>query len=372
MQSLTPARIAAAPIRLGTAAIAGWSAYLAGLVRRGATPCTLVSDANRYSRALTSATPPRWTTNWPVVRRWPLGGLRDCGTPDAVRDEIPTLLLPPQAGTHSCIVDHSADRSQVEALRAGGLTRLHCLDWAPATTATDDCSIDEHLAVVADAVAHLGGRVNLIGDSQGGWLGTVYAALHPGTVHSLTVAGAPIDFHVDQPALSVLAHAPRTAAASTIDFWYGAARAVGMPTTDPIGEIERAMTLLGLLDDPDEVARWEAERHWFAWKQEIPSAFRAWIMRHLFVGNELVVGTLRAEGRVVDLAAVDCPVHLIAGSADPIATPRQVTALAEYVSTPPQRITATVADAGHIGLFIGRRTLTEVWTPHARRVAATS
>ncbi|WP_026003562.1 alpha/beta fold hydrolase, partial [Rhodococcus sp. R1101] len=215
MQSLTPARIAAAPIRLGTAAIAGWSAYLAGLVRRGATPCTVVSDANRYSRALTSATLPRWRTNWPVVRRWPLGGLRDCGTPDAVRDEIPTLLLPPQAGTHSCIVDHSADRSQVEALRAGGLTRLHCLDWAPATTATDDCSIDEHLAVVADAVAHLGGRVNLIGDSQGGWLGTVYAALHPGTVHSLTVAGAPIDFHVDQPALSVLAHAPRTAAAST-------------------------------------------------------------------------------------------------------------------------------------------------------------
>ena len=99
----------------GTAAIAGWSAYLAGLVRRGATPCTLVSDANRYSRALTSATPPRWSTDWPVVRRWSLGGLRDCSTSDPARDEIPTLLLPPQAGTHSCIVDHSADRSQVEA-----------------------------------------------------------------------------------------------------------------------------------------------------------------------------------------------------------------------------------------------------------------
>jgi len=370
MLALTPAKIAAAPIRLGTAAIAGWSAYLAGLVRRGATPCTLVSDANRYSRALTSATSPRWATPWPVVRRWPLGRLRDCGTPEAARDEIPTLLLPPQAGTHSCIVDHSHDRSQVEALRNGGLTRLHCLDWAPATAATDDCSIDEHLAVVADAVDHLGGRVNLIGDSQGGWLAAVYTALHPECVHTLTVAGAPIDFHVDQPALSALAHAPRGAAASAIDFWYGAARAVGLPTTDPIGEIERAMTLLGLLDDPDEVARWEAERHWFAWKQEIPAAFREWIMRHLFVGNELVAGTLVAEGRTVDLAAVDCPIHSIAGSADLLATPRQVTALVEHVSTPRDRITTTVAESGHIGLFIGRRALTEVWTPHARRLAA--
>lgn len=372
MTTAAHARIAAAPIRIGAAAISGWSSYLTGLLRRGAGPCTVIDDSVRFARAITSTTPPRWTTPWPVVTHHPLARLRDCSDHEAPeREDIPTLLLPPQTGTASCIVDYTPGRSQVEALRTGGLTRLYCIDWSPATSATDRCSIDEHLAVVADAVEYLGGRVHIIGDSQGGWLGTIFAALHPDRVRSLTVAGAPIDFHLDQPALTTLAaHAPSSAAASALDLWYGAARVSGLQTTDPIGEVERTMTLLANLDDPDEVARWEAERSWFVWKQDIPSAFREWIMRRLFIGNELVAGTLVAQGRTVTLSAIECPVHLIAGTADVFATPRQVTALAEHVGTPDDRIGTRVVDAGHIGLFIGRRALAEVWTTHARRLAA--
>ncbi len=236
----------------------------------------------------------------PVPRRWPLANLRDCSAPDAAdRETVPTLLLPPQSGTHSCIVDHSPGRSQVEALRNGGLTRVHCLEWTPANDGTDSASIDEHLAVVAETVEHLGGRVNIVGDSQGGWLGTIYAALHPDAVHTLTVAGSPIDFHAEQPALATLAHAPASAATSVVDLFYGTARAAGVQSTDPVGEIERAMALLGALDNPDEVIRMETERRWFAWRQEVPATFREWIMRHLFVGNQLIAGTLVAEGRTV-------------------------------------------------------------------------
>ncbi|MEE2035375.1 alpha/beta fold hydrolase [Rhodococcus chondri] len=373
MVALTQAQIAAAPMRIGAAAIAGWSTYLLGLARRGGTPFTVAADMTRFCLALTTSAPPAWAHPWPVVAQWPLAKLRDCGDPSATdRETVPTLLLPPQAGTHSCIVDHSPGRSQVEALRAGGLTRLHCLEWAPGSPETDGCSIDEHLAVVHDAVAHLGGRVNLIGDSQGGWLGTIYAALHPEAVHTLTVAGAPIDFHIEQPALATLAQTHTGAAASLVDLWYDAARAAGLQTTDPIGEIERAMTLLAKIHDPDEVTRIEAERRWFAWKQEIPAAFLDWIMRKLFVGNELVEGTLVVQDGPVDLGAIHCPLHLIAGSSDILAAPAQVLALAERVGTAPSSITTTVIDAGHIGLFIGRAALTEVWTPHARLLAAAS
>lgn len=374
MTTASHARIAAAPIRLGAAAITGWSSYLLGLLRRGATPCTVIDDSLRFASAVTSTTPPRWATDWPVVLHHPLARMRDCSRPDADgREDVPTLLLPPQTGTASCIVDYTPGRSQVEALRAGGLTRLHCIEWTPGTSATDAASIDEHLAVIASAVEHLGGRVDLVGDSQGGWLGTIYAALHPERVRSLTVAGAPIDFHLDQPALAAMAaHAPASATASALDLWYGAARLTGLQTTDPVGEIERAMTLLANLDDPEEVARWEAERSWFAWKQDIPAAFREWIMRRLFAGNELVAGTLVAQGRTVTLSSIECPVHLIAGTTDLLATPRQVTALAEHVSTPADRITTTIVDAGHIGLFIGRRALAEAWRPHGRRLRAVS
>lgn len=373
MAPVTHLQIAATPIRLGVAAISGWSSYLIGLAQRGPTPWTIASDIGRYYGALTDTTPPTWAHAWPVIRRWPLAHLRDCSAPDATgRETVPTLLLPPQAGTHSCIVDHSPGRSQVEALRAGGLTRLHCLEWTPATPATDSASIDEHLAVIADAVDHLGGRVNIVGDSQGGWIGTIYAALHPDAVHTLTVAGTPIDFHAEQPALAALAHAPTAAATSVVDLFYGTARAAGMHSTDPIGEIERAMALLGALNDPDEVARMEAERRWFTWRQEIPAVFREWIIRHLFIRNELVAGTLEAEGTVVDLFKITCPVHLIAGRSDMIATPTQVTALTNHVSTPPSDIVTAIADTGHIGLFIGRKALTDVWTPFARSLTAIS
>ena len=47
----------------------------------------------------------------------------------------------------------------------------------------------------------LGGRVNLVGDCQGGWLAVVYAGLHPEHVNTLTIGGAPIDTHAGQSAV---------------------------------------------------------------------------------------------------------------------------------------------------------------------------
>ena len=47
----------------------------------------------------------------------------------------------------------------------------------------------------------LGGRVNLVGGCQGGWLAVVYAGLHPEHVNTLTIGGAPIDTHAGQSAV---------------------------------------------------------------------------------------------------------------------------------------------------------------------------
>jgi poly(3-hydroxybutyrate) depolymerase len=50
--------------------------------------------------------------------------------------------------------------------------------------------------------------VNLIGDCQGGWLATVYAALRPEPINTLTIAGAPIDLGRVECQLNLLAGAP--------------------------------------------------------------------------------------------------------------------------------------------------------------------
>jgi poly(3-hydroxybutyrate) depolymerase len=77
-------------------------------------------------------------------------------------DIVPTLALSPQAAHVLCIVDYSAAQSQMQTLRAVGLKRLHAMDWIGATAATEDA--------------------------------TIYAALHPAQVNTLTIAGwAPFD-----------------------------------------------------------------------------------------------------------------------------------------------------------------------------------
>ena len=70
------------------------------------------------------------------------------------------------------------------------------MDWIGATQATKDATIADYLARDRRAsIDEIGGPVNLVGDCQGGWLATIYAALHPEHVNTLTIAGAPIDFH---------------------------------------------------------------------------------------------------------------------------------------------------------------------------------
>jgi pimeloyl-ACP methyl ester carboxylesterase len=79
--------------------------------------------------------------------------------------------------------------------------------WIGATHDTADTSIVDYFEVVDRAVAHCGGRVNLIGDCQGGWLAAIYAALHPERANTLTPAGAPIDFHAGESVIhEVLRH----------------------------------------------------------------------------------------------------------------------------------------------------------------------
>src|SRR6201999_3849766 len=89
----------------------------------------------------------------------------------------------------------SPDQSQMRTIRAVGLDQLYSMDWICATQATKDATITDYLAEIEACIAEIGGAVNLVRDWTGGWLATIYAALPPEQVNTLTIAGAPIDFH---------------------------------------------------------------------------------------------------------------------------------------------------------------------------------
>ena len=101
------------------------------------TPLGTATDALRWWSAVTDRRPPGWHTPNEIVLSTPFAHLRDFTAPRNRSDDVvPTLVLPPQAG-HSChIVDYSPEQSQIAAIAAAGLTRLHAWTGGRATPAT--------------------------------------------------------------------------------------------------------------------------------------------------------------------------------------------------------------------------------------------
>src|SRR5579884_2581825 len=130
-----------APSRLGSglldswldgyaAAVEGFEKCWSAALRRG--PAAF--DLPRFVATATNRARPSWTTPHEIAFETPLARLRDFST--SKRRVTPTLVLPPQAGHDSCIVDYSAEQSQMRTIIEAGLERAFSLDWVGATRET--------------------------------------------------------------------------------------------------------------------------------------------------------------------------------------------------------------------------------------------
>ncbi len=354
--------------------LGGWSTSATGVGDRVATMfrgASRAMDIPRWLQLMMTRERPSWTTPHEIVFETPLARLRDFSL-GGERGLVPTLVLPPQAGHDSCIVDYSPEQSQMGAILDAGLTRALSLDWIGATRATANASIDDYVELVDRAVEHCGGRVNLIGDCQGGWLATIYAALYPERINTLTIAGAPIDFHAGEPVIHRVLR--RLSPGGDLRFYESLVAAdggvlkgermlAGFIMIQPAAEISRQLELLAHLDDSAYVARYREFEDWFKHTQNIPGAFYLWAVHHLFRDNSLISGSLEVRGERVDLSNIEMPLNLLAGATDHITPPDQVFALASFAATPPEQVFRRVSTGGHLGLFMGREALREHWPP---------
>jgi len=329
-------------------------------------------DVGRWLDVMAERRPPRWATPHEIVFEGPVARLRDYSVAGGRRGLVPTLVLPPQAGHDSCIVDFSPEQSQMGAIREAGLTRAFTMDWVGATPETADATIDDYLEAIDRAVEHCGGRVNLIGDCQGGWLATIYAALAPERINTLTIAGAPIDFAAGEPVIGSVLSALTPGGDMAFYEWLvasgngvlrGRHMLNGFITIGPGAEISRQLELLVHVDDAAHVDRYREFEDWFKHTQDIPGAFYLWIVRHLFRDNELIAGKLEVGGDRVDLGRLTMPLNLLAGATDHITPPDQVYALADYASTASEDVVRRLSSGGHLGLFMGHEALAEQWPP---------
>jgi polyhydroxyalkanoate depolymerase len=285
---------------------------------------------------------------------------------------LPTIVDAPYAGHSAMIADYQRGQSLVETLLANGVARVFLTDWKSATEDMKDLEIDDYLAALNVCVDDLGGRVNLVGLCQGGWFSTMYAARFPGKVASLVLAGAPIDTDAGDGPIKRMAHDTPTSFYEELvtlggGLMRGATMLQGWKGMHPKQHyFEEHVDLYEHIDDPAYVAKREAFASWYENPIDLPGRFYRQAIVQLFKENRLAKGTFIGLGVRLDLKTITCPVYLLAGEADDITTKEQVFGAEALLGTRKDRITKALVPGGHIGLFMGSRTLQTAWPEIAR------
>ncbi len=291
-------------------------------------------------------------------------------------DGIPTLVLPPYAGHTSQIADFYQGQSLVEALLSHGIPRVYVTEWLSATDSMKDYDIDNYLAELNVCVADLGGKVNLIGLCQGGWIATMYAARYPRNIQTLTLAGAPIDTDAGSGPIKDNAHE------YPLSFFEGLVKVgggllqgkfmlQGFKNMHPEKQyVDKFTELYAHIDEPHYVQRFERFESWYENTVNLPGRWYLQAIKELFKENRLAKGEFVGLGKRLSLQAIDCPVYLLAGDRDDITPKEQVFNAGKYLGTGKDDIIKDLAEGGHIGLFMGKKAIDNNWSKIAAWILA--
>ena len=300
--------------------------------------------------------------------------LRDYGVPGG----IPTLVNAPYAGHTAMIADYHRGQSLIETLLASGIAHIALTDWKSATDDMKDLEIDNYLADMIVAIDDLGGRVNLVGLCQGGWVAAMVAARFPEKINSLVLAGAPIDTDAGNGPIKRMAHAsPASFYKELVALGGGLMKGKfmlqGWKNMHPEQHyIKDQIDLYEHIDDPAYLEKEETFNSWYENPIDLPGRWYLQVITQLFKENRLAKGQFIGLGRKLDLRDIVCPTYLLAGADDDITTPEQVLDARKYLGTPASQLMTKTVPGGHVGLFMGARTLKEHWPPIVRWIAANS
>lgn len=311
---------------------------------------------------------PRWTTRNKVALELSAVRLRDFSTS---AQGVKTLVCAPFALHGATIVDFAPDHSLVAALQASDIGRVFVTDWRSATEEMQLWSIDDYLSSLNVLVDELGGPLDLIGLCQGGWMALIYTARFPAKVRRLVLAGAPIDIAAGQSQLSTQAiSTPISIFRELVAL--GGGRVLGhhmLKCWAPQFEREQIYGLLDPQAEPGSHLFTRLERRfrdWYAWTVDLPGTYYLQVVEQLFKENRLAAGKFVALGRQIDLSSLRCPVFLLAASEDDTVAPEQLFATERLLDRRNCAVTKSVAHCGHLGLFMGRRVLSNAWRDIAR------
>ncbi|MCG6858429.1 MAG: alpha/beta fold hydrolase [Salaquimonas sp.] len=310
---------------------------------------------------------PEWATENRVLADLDTMRLRDFSAASVGTKSIPVLVDAPYAGHSSTIADYAKGQSLIETLLASGLDRVLVTDWKGATEEMRDFDIDKYLAEINVVVDDLGGRVHLVGLCQGGWMSAMFASRFPAKVASLVLAGSPIDTDAGNGPIRNMAHQlPMSFYEEMVTAgdgrMLGQSMLAGWKDMHP-GEqyLGKYVDLYEHIEDKSYIKRTEQFERWYENPIDLPGRYYLQAIRMLFKENLFAKGKFIGLGKRLSLKDITCPAFLLGGESDDITTREQVFAAEHLLGTRKTKITKKLVPGGHIGLFMGSRTLKETW-----------
>ncbi len=287
----------------------------------------------------------------------------------------PLLLVPPEAGHNSQIVDYGPEQSLVQCALDHHNGDVYVVEKLPAGPEHADYCLDDCVRSIDLCVRHIGAPVHLAGLCQGGWQSAIYAALFPENIKTLSLAGAPIDFHAGDSLITQWARSlPMSFYEAMVSMGKGCMPGSFIVTGFKLmNAMDRFVgddvNLYRNIDDPAFIERYRRFNGWYQFTQPLAGRMYLQVVEQLFKENLLIKGRLEIMGQKVDLSRIDRPLYLIAGTKDDITPPEQLFAIGRYVSS--VFVEEKLAEAGHIGVFMGKDVIKEIWADLFARLAVT-
>jgi PHB de-polymerase C-terminus/Tetratricopeptide repeat len=153
----------------------------------------------------------------------------------------------------------------------------------------------------------------------------------------------------------------KTAVAAYGGIWPGINSVMGFIAMHPVTHVAEHLKVYAHVHDREYLDHFSDFYDWYLYPVSLPGKLYLWAVEHLFARNEMFKGELEIAGQAVSLRAITCPVFLLGGEQDDITPWQQVHNMRHAVGSPLVRW--YLAPGGHIGLFIGRQSQAEYWTP---------
>jgi polyhydroxyalkanoate synthase len=305
------------------------------------------------------ASPHEVVSEGPLARvlRYPAKGERKLATPILV---VSSLI------NRYYVLDLLPELSVIGRLQDRGFD-VWVLDWKPTGDMGPSLRFSDYVdgaiaSAAADAARAAGvEQVHVLGYCMGGTMATMFAALTPARVKTLTLLGTPIDFH----ASGMLANWTRRDIFDA-DLMMDALGNMppvlmqsGFKLLNPADAFFKLVHLF--LDGADEqrVRHVVALEAWLEDNMAFPGGVYREYIRALYQDNALQRGDFLVGGRRVDLKAITAPLLNVIALRDHICQPPASRVLADLVSSTDQE--KLEFDTGHIGLTTSRRAHAQLW-----------